>query len=158
MAKRGRKPKSNVIRLLEGNPGKRPIADDEIIIELPPVKPAVVAVNVLASAEWDRILAVMPPGLITAAHEAVLSMHSLAWSNFCRSHAEIAEHGLTVMTLKGRATNPAVRVWKMSADTLHRTAGLLGLHPGARINVPKRGETPFGSKFAGLLGPVPRKN
>jgi len=152
MAKVGRKPKSNVIRLLEGNLGKRPMADDELIIELPPVKPPVVAGNLLASAEWDRIMAVMPPGLISAAHEAILSMHALAWSNFCRAHGEIAEHGLTVTTLKGRATNPAVKVWKMSADTLHRTAGLLGLHPGARINVPKRGETPFSGKFAGLLG------
>lgn len=155
MAKVGRKPKSNVIRLLEGNLGKRPFADDEIIVELPPRKPPVVAANALASEEWDRILAVMPPGLITAGHESVLSAHALAWSNFCRAHGEIAEHGLTIITPRGRVTNPAVKVWKMSADTLHRTAALLGLHPGARINIPKRGETPFGGKFAGLLGRKP---
>jgi len=157
MAKVGRKPKSNVIRLLEGNPGKRPITDDEIFIDLPPVKPAVVAANVLASAEWDRILAVMPPGLITAGHEAVLASHALAWSNFCKAHVEIAERGLTVVTARGFTTNPAVKVWKMSADTMHRTAALLGLHPGARLNIPKRSETPT-SRFAGLLGALPRKN
>jgi P27 family predicted phage terminase small subunit len=138
--------------MMEGNLGRRPIIDDEIIVDLPPRKPPVVAANALASEEWDRILGVMPPGLISAAHESVLSMHALAWSNFCRAHGEIAEHGLTVTTPKGRTTNPAVKVWKMSADTLHRTAALLGLHPGARIGLPKRSETPFGGKFEGLLG------
>jgi len=152
MTKRGRKPKSNVIRLMEGNLGRRPIVDDEIFIELPPNKPAVVAANPVASAEWDRILAVMPPGLISAAHESVLSSHALAWSMLALAQTEIAAHGLTVATPRGTVTNPAVRVWKLAADTLHRTAGLLGLHPGARINVPKRGESPFCGKFSGLLG------
>lgn len=152
MAKPGPKPKSNIVKLMEGNLGRRPIIDDEIIVDLPPRKPPVVASNPLASEEWDRILGVMPPGLITAAHESVLSSHALAWSMLAKAHSEIAEHGLTVITSKGRTTNPAVKVWKMSADTLHRTAGLMGLHPGARIGLPKRSETPFGGKFSGLLG------
>lgn len=155
MAKVGRKPKSNVIRLLEGNLGKRPISDDEIIIEIRPEKPAVVASNPIASAEWDRVLAVMPPGLLTAAHESVLSAHALAWSMLAAAETAIAEHGITVVTARGRTTNPAVKVWKLAADTLHRTAGLLGLHPGARLAIPKRGESPFNGKFSGLLGHKP---
>ena len=155
MAKRGRKPKSNVIRLLEGNLGKRPIVDDEIIVEMPPQKPAVVAADPVASAEWDRVLSIMPPGLITAAHESVLSAHALAWSMLAQAQAGIAEHGVTVTAARGQVPNPAVRVWKMAVDTLHRTASLLGLHPGARSNLPKRSETPFDGKFAGLLGKKP---
>ncbi|AHB49785.1 hypothetical protein W911_00250 [Hyphomicrobium nitrativorans NL23] len=158
MAKVGRKPKSNVIRLLEGNPGKRPIADDEIIVDLPPQKPPVVAANPVASAEWDRVLSIMPPGLISAAHEGVLAAHALAWGMLCTSQEAIADLGITVETARGRTSNPAVKTWKIAVDTLHRTAGLLGLHPGARLNVPKRGETPFGGRFAGLLGGLPRKN
>lgn len=158
MAKRGRKPKSNVIRLLEGNPGKRPITDDEIIVETPPQKPLIVAANPIASEEWDRVLSVMPPGLISAAHESVLTAHALAWAMLADAQGAIAEHGITVTTAKGRTTNPAVKVWKLAADTLHRTAGLLGMHPGARLNFPKRGETPFSGRFAGLLGAPPRKN
>lgn len=155
MAKRGRKPKSNVIRLLEGNPGKRPIADNEIIVELPAQKPSVVAADALASGEWDRVLAVMPPTMYSAAHEVVLSQHALAWSMLVKAQNEISEGGLTVFTARGQTTNPAVRVWKLAADTLHRTAGLLGLHHGARLSIPKRGETPFVGKFAGLLGRKP---
>lgn len=155
MAKRGRKPKSNVVRLLEGNPGKRPIVDDEIIIELPAQKPSVVAADALASAEWDRVLSVMPPTLYNAAHEAVLSQHALAWSMLVKSQNEIAENGLTVVAARGPTTNPAVKVWKLAADTLHKTTSLLGLHPGAKLNVPKRSETPFGGRFAGLLGKKP---
>ena len=158
MAKPGPKPKSNIVRLMEGNPGRRPIVNDEVIVDLPPQKPAVVAVNPIASAEWDRIVAIMPPGLISAAHESVLSSHALAWAMLSKAHEAIAEHGLTVMTARGTVVNPAVRIWKLATDTLHRTAGLLGLHPGARINPPQRSETPFGGKFAGLIGTAPRKN
>jgi phage terminase small subunit len=158
MAKRGRKPKSNVIRLLEGNPGKRPIVDDEIIVETPPQKPAVVAANPVASDEWERVLSIMPPNLYSAAHEGVLAAHALAWSMLCKSQEAIASHGITVESPRGRIANPAVKTWKISIDTLHRTTALLGLHPGAKLNIPKRGETPFSGRFAGLLGAPPRKN
>lgn len=152
MGKRGPKPKSNIIRLLEGNPSGRPIRLDEPICEAPPSKPAVVGADALASAEWDRLMRVMPDGMFTALHNPVLAMHALAWSMLVKSQAEIAEHGLTVFTAKGRTTNPAVKIWKLASDTLLKTADRLGLHPGARSNVPKRGETPFGGKFSGLLG------
>lgn len=150
MSKRGPKPKSNVVRLLEGS--RRPLNDDEIAIELPAVKPAIVAVDPLASAEWDRVVGIMPFGMYSAAHESALSAHALAWSMLNKAQSEIAERGLTVVMARGAVTNPAVKVWKLAADTLHRTSGLLGLHPGARIGPPRSSETPFGGKFAGLLG------
>lgn len=152
MGKRGPKPKPSYLRLLEGNPSGRPINLDEPICELPPSKPAIVAADELASQEWDRLIRVMPPGLYTALHNPLLAMHCLAWSMLVKAQAAIDEHGITVATERGRTTSPAVKVWKIATDTLLKTADRLGLHPAARINVPKRGETPFGGKFAGLLG------
>lgn len=152
MGKRGPKPKPSYLRLLEGNPSGRPINFDEPICEAPPCKPAVVKADALASAEWDRLIRAMPPGLYTALHNPVLAMHALAWSMLVKAQAAIDEHGLTMITERGRVSNPAVKVWKLASDTLLKTADRLGLHPGARINLPKRSETPFGGKFAGLLG------
>ncbi len=151
MGKRGPKPKPSYLRLLEGNPSGRPIHLDDAICELPPSKPAVVAADELASQEWDRLMRAMPDGLYTAAHDTVLAMHCLAWSMLVKAQAAL-EDGVTIITPKGRVAHPAVKVWKIATDTLLKTADRLGLHPSARTNVPKRGETPFGGKFAGLLG------
>lgn len=154
MGKRGPKPKPTYLRLLEGNPSGRPIPTDEPICELPPSKPAIVKADKLASAEWDRLMRAMPPGLYTALHTPVLAMHALAWSMLVKAQSEL-EGGITIVTEKGRVVHPAVKVWKLASDTLLKTADRLGLHPAARINVPKRGETPFGGKFSGLLGRQP---
>lgn len=155
MGKRGPKPKPSYLRLLEGNPSGRPIPTDEPICELPPSKPAVVKADKLASAEWDRLMRAMPPGLYTALHTPVLAMHCLAWSMLVKAQATIDEHGITVVTERGRTVSPAVKVWKIATDTLLKTADRLGLHPSARMNVPKRGDAPFGGKFSGLLGRQP---
>jgi len=157
LGKRGPKPKPSYLRLLEGNPSGRPINLDEPICEAPPSKPVFVDADALASAEWDRLIRVMPPGLYTARDDSVLAMHCLAWSMLVKAQAAL-EDGVTIVTEKGRVAHPAVKVWKLASDTLLKTADRLGLHPGARINVPKRGESPFGGKFAGLLGAAPRKN
>lgn len=151
MGKRGPKPKPNAIKLLEGNRGGRPLKD-EVILELPAQKPGIVFADELASAEWDRLIRVMPPQLYNAAHETVLSQHCLAWSSYVKAQAELSEFGPTIDTPRGLVPNPALRAWRIASDTLLRTAALLALHPGAKVTLPGRTET---SKFAGLLGKRP---
>lgn len=153
MGKRGPKPKPNYLRLLEGNPSGRPISLDEPICELPPSKPAVVAADPLANEEWDRLCRVMPPDLYTARDDTVLAMHCLAWSMLVKAQAAL-EDGVTIVTEKGRVAHPAVKVWKLASDTLLKTADRLGLHPGARLAIPKRNQSPFDGKFKGLLNGV----
>lgn len=153
--KPGPKKKPTHLRVLEGNPSRRPINDAEPVCDLPPCKPAVVASNAIASAEWDRVLAAMPPGLYTALDSATLTAYALAWSMLEQSQRAIAVDGLTIETARGRTSHPAVRIWKQSADTLAKCADRLGLHPGARsnLNIPSRGDKP--GNFAGLLGRKP---
>jgi len=150
--KPGPKKKPTHLRLLEGNPSGRPINEAEPVCDLPPFKPPFVAADAVASAEWDRVIAAMPPGLYTALDTATLAAYALAWSMLDQAQRAIAADGLTIGTARGRISHPAVRVWKQSADTLAKCADRLGLHPGARssLNIPSRSDKP--SKFAGLIG------
>lgn len=169
MGKRGPKPKPKLLRMLEGNPGRVAIMPDEADItpDMPAVKPSAVAMDELASLEWDRLVACMPPELYSAADTAVMSSYALAWSMLVKSQAEIDANGVVVLEkteridAEGNSTtkeryrkNPAVDTWKIAADQIHRCADKLGLSPGvrARLPNPKAQKEAPASKFAGLLG------
>jgi len=150
--KPGPKKKPTALRLLEGNPSKRPLNESEPVCEFPATKPAIVARNEIASAEWNRLMAAMPPGLYTAADVPVLTTYALAWAMLAESQRLIQLDGITITTPKGRTAHPATRSWKQAVDTLAKCADRLGLHPGARagLDLPKRGDRP--SRWEGLLG------
>lgn len=155
MGKRGRQPKPLKIRVLEGNPSRKPLNFDEPTCDLPAVKPSAVMADELASLEWDRVMAAMPPGLYTALDVAGLTMHVTAWSLLVKAQSDIDLNGLLLINESGISKpNPAVRVWKLASEMLLQTADRLGLHPGARtrLGIPKRGAEPAPSRFAGLLG------
>jgi P27 family predicted phage terminase small subunit len=169
MGRRGPKPKPKTLRLLEGNPGRLAIMPDDADItpNMPPVKPAAVSMDELASLEWDRLVACMPPELYSAADTAVMSTYALAWSMLVKSQAEIDNHGVVVtervekfnedgsgMIRERHRKNPAIDTWKTAAEQIHRCADKLGLSPGVRARLPNpkaQREAPA-SKFAGLLG------
>ena len=153
--KPGPKKKPTVLRILEGNPSKRPINFYEPSCKFAPEMPSIVAENKTAAAEWVRLTEAMPSGLYTAADVSVMAIYSLAWAMLGEAHNAIQADGVTLLTSKGRITHPAARIWKQAADTLAKCADRLGLHPGARasLQIPQRGDGP--SKFAGLLGRTP---
>lgn len=156
--KPGPKKKPTALRLLEGNPSRRPINESEPVCEEPAVMPVIVANNPIAAEEWRRLEASMPPGLYTAADAPVLTMYALAWAMLAEAQKAIQAEGITVATPKGRITHPATRIFKQATDTLAKCADRLGLHPGARSNlkIPARNDEP--SKFAGLLNVKPLRN
>lgn len=163
MGSRGPKPKPTVVRLLEGNPGRLPINELEPACELPPVKPVVVQVDEIANAEWDRLMAAMPPNLYTAMDTQLLALYAVSYSISYRAQVAIAQHGLTEEHFtfdkegneigKKTVANPAIDIWKKSSETLLKCVDRLGLAPSVRtrLQVPKS-KAEQQSKFAGLIG------
>ena len=169
MAKTGRKPKPTALKMLEGNPGKRPLPEFEPKNYDPPSKPTSVSVDAFASAEWDRILNAMPPGIYTALDATVLAEYALAWSMLVRSQQELDAFGLILeepivgrvdkqMQVIGhiRKMNPALKSWQAATQTLLKVTDRLGLNPSVRtrLQLPTKQEAPQ-SKFAGLLSRNP---
>jgi P27 family predicted phage terminase small subunit len=175
MGKRGPKPKPTALRLLAGNPSRRPINEDEPVVAAPLRKSSLVLSDEIASDEWDRVVKSMPPDLYTAADAAILSDYAIAWSIFVRSWNDIQEHGQLVQrpiydfTYDANGTksenrsivgyelkeNPAMRSWAKAHQIILQTTDRLGLSPGvrSRLSIPNRGAVKEErSKFAGLIG------
>lgn len=171
MGKRGPKPKPHALRKLEGNPGRLPmLPDDEVIaIDMPAVKPSLVAMDECASTEWDRLIACMPPELYTAADVAALTQYALAWSLLHKIETEIDTHGVLIEETRHHEDgsvksveykkNPALAAWNIAMANLWKATDRLALYPGARakLAIPKRGEA-VKSKWEGLIKPPLRNN
>lgn len=129
---------------------------------MPAVKPSVVIADEIASLEWDRLIAAMPPGIYTALDTSILAAYALAWSMLVKAQSDLDENGLIervhlekdgYLLLKESRINPAAKLWKVAIETLLKTGDRLGLSPGvrSRLQLPNRNDKPT-SRFAGLLG------
>lgn len=131
----GRRPTPTMIKIANGNPGRRPLNTREPQpADALPKCPA--HFDEIASAEWKRVIKVMGHLKVwTAADVGVLeeyctwySMHRLAWLGL--------QDGLTYEMPNGqRIPKPEVRIMATAAQRLHAAAIELGMTPAARSKV-----------------------
>jgi P27 family predicted phage terminase small subunit len=155
MGKRGRKPQPLAVAILNGNPGRRPLPEPDLVVTsgLPVTVPPEVEADPVALAEFRRVVAAMPAGVYEALDTALLSVYAQAWSIFWRAQADIDQHGTliiekieksfpdgSIVTTEKMKENPAVKTWNMAATNLLKTADRLGLVPGvrAKLQLPER--------------------
>lgn len=150
MGKRGPAPRATHLRLLDGNPSRRPINVNEpqpVGEATPPEHLTEPALKV-----WERVVSAMPPGFYTSIDSELLA-------NWCVSavvNAELARKVLAGDALRdgdvSRYTGALWTQFKDSQAQLVTLSSKLGFTPADRasLKVPK-GEKP-GGKFAGLVG------
>jgi P27 family predicted phage terminase small subunit len=137
---KGRKPKPSALRLLEGNPGKRPINENEPHPE-PGIPPAPEHLSARAKSAWDAISVKLDKvGILT-------EMDDWALEQLCENYAEIVElreeikHNgrfQTVTNKLGESRTVNSPAWSQLADAEKRFRGMLeqfGLTPSARTRV-----------------------
>jgi P27 family predicted phage terminase small subunit len=147
---RGRPPKPSKLKVLEGNPGRRPINDREPQPTGPLVKPDFVSGD--AAKEWDRAVGSMPPGLYTAADAPVLAVYCVAWVLFRNALAQVAREGMTAVGSQGqKVAHPSLGIASKQAEIILKAGDRLGMSPVARARL-TIGDAPENGKFAGLLG------
>ena len=147
---RGRPPKPSKLKLLEGNPGRRPINDREPTPTGPLTKPDFISGD--AAREWDRAVGAMPPGLYTAADAPVFAVYCVAWVLFRNALAQVAKEGMTAIGSTGqKVAHPSLAIAAKQSEIILKAADRLGMSPVARARLTV-GETPGGGKFDGLLG------
>jgi P27 family predicted phage terminase small subunit len=140
---RGRKPIPTPLKILAGNPGKRPLPDREPMPKRGrPKCPA--HLHDYAKEEWSRLLPELDRlGLLTMVDRAALSVYCQAW----------AEHRLAVETLNadgryvtrgtgGLGAHPALAQLHAAEATIAKFASLFGLDPSSRsrLSVPDQHE------------------
>jgi P27 family predicted phage terminase small subunit len=148
---KGRKPTATALKLVKGNPGKRPINQDEpqfdVVIPKCPMK-----LDKVGKAEWDKLSKLLfDAGVLTEVDDRTLAVYCHIWSQIVLLTAEIEKYGYLSYSEKStdvgsamyeaKANPAAVRLEKLYAE--HRAySAILGLDPANRgkIKVNKKPE------------------
>ena len=136
MATRGRKPKPTAIKLLEGNPGKRPLNEREPV----PPKGNIKCPDWLlpeAKKEWKRL------GKVLAEMGMLTNLDMMAFAGYCQAYARwkgaeefITQHGDMVRTPNGYLQQvPQVAIAQTNLKIMLKFCEQFGLTPSARSRI-----------------------
>ena len=142
---RGRKPKPTRLKVLEGNPGLRPLNDSEPepeILTRAPHCPKRFGANSEAAKEWRRVTkTLVDTGIITELDTKLLEIYCDAYETYLAAADSIREKGVVLQTDSKWITNPACRVADAATKQIRAIMAELGMTPSSRsrIKVPKSG-------------------
>src|SRR5262245_42051889 len=130
---RGRKPKPTVLKILEGNPGKRPLNANEprprrCIPRCPD------HLDHEARKEWKRINRELDEvGLLTDCDRAILASYCVCWSRWVRAERLLKQSGEVLKSAEGGFyQNPYLAVANRALEQMHKLCASLGLDPCSR--------------------------
>lgn len=133
---KGRKPKPTQIKLISGNPGKRPLPRNEPI--LPPVLPEPPEfVQGAALQEWHRIAPLLHgAGLLTALDGAALGAGCQSYGIFVEATANIRKSGTVIKSIQGQPMmSPYLKVANIALQQWTRMLAEFGMTPSSRSRV-----------------------
>lgn len=145
MGQRGPKPKNPALKLLTGNPGKRPIqagaAKTGRIRKGAPVRPAELTGE--AAAEWDRLAPELDAaGSLAVTDRGILAAYCFAWADMLAARVEITRAGRwqeqAIQTATGKTLgakwveHPAVKLLADASRRVKQLGDALGLNALAR--------------------------
>lgn len=135
----GRKPKPTALKRLTGNPGKRPLPENEPKHEaLGEAMPAELLADAEAAAEWQRVIVpTIRIGQICLPHRAMAIAHCIVWSQWLRQVGEAARNPEIVAAGKNKypIPNPARGMANASLARLIQIDAELGLTPASQSKV-----------------------
>ena len=136
MAQRGRKPKPTALKVLEGNPGKRPLNPFEPTPDAKmPDCPEWLEEE--AKAEWNRLAEPMfRLGLLTELDMAAFASYCQAYARWQEAEQFISQHGSIVKTANGFWQQvPQVTISHANQKIMLKAAAEFGLTPSTRSRI-----------------------
>lgn len=136
MAQRGRKPKPTALKMLEGNPGGRPLNTKEP----KPAKKAPRCPSWLedeAKKEWKRMAKVLEQmGLLTEMDMAAFAGYCQAYARWKEAEKFLTQHGSMVRTPNGYLQQvPQVSIAQTNMKIMLKFCEQFGLTPSARSRI-----------------------
>jgi len=136
IATRGRKPKPTALKLLEGNPGKRPINEHEPI----PPKGTVKCPTWLepeAKKEWKRLAPSLEAmGVLTQADLTAFAGYCQAYARWKEAEEFISQHGSIFQTPSGYVQQvPQVSIAQQNLKIMQSFCSEFGLTPATRARI-----------------------
>lgn len=149
---RGPKPKSTEQRRLDGNPGRRPLNEEEpqhdpIVVD---TLPEALTTDAAAAAEWHRLAPLLRAARqITEADRAALIALCLEWARYLAALREVQLKGTVIAAPSGYPMlNPYLSVANKALAACNKLWPELGLTPSSRVRVKADGPPPGGDNFS----------
>lgn len=130
-------PKPTELKRREGNPGKRPLNENEPNFStLGEVQPPE-HLDEVARKEWERIAPELRAnGLLTHADRALLAAYCQSYSSWVQLSKELEEHGRTIVTPNGLVqTSPLVTQCRQEREAMAKFASHFGFSPATRTRI-----------------------
>ena len=136
MATRGRKPKPTALKVLEGNPGKRPLNENEPI----PPKGSIKCPSWLlpeAKKEWKRLAPSLEAmGVLTMADLTAFEGYCQAYARWREAEDFLTQHGSIFKTPSGYVQQvPQVSIAQTYLKIMNKFAEQFGLTPSSRSRI-----------------------
>lgn len=151
---RGRKPTPTKLKLLDANPGKRPLPEHEAA---PPPAPSMRPPTHLdkeARAEWFRMVKQLTVlGLFTSIDKAALALYCVAWSRWSYAEEQLQKFGLVIAPNGYPTQSPWLAVSNKAMEHISKALAEFGMSPSSRSRVTALPLEPAGEgdKWAGIL-------
>ncbi len=132
----GPKPKPTRLKLVTGNPGRRPLNDQEAkprtVIPDPPE-----ILKDEALVEWDRItLLLADVGLIAKLDRAVIAAYCQAWARWVECERQLVTTGLIIKAANGFPMySPYLTAANKALDQVRQLSEQIGLSGSARSRI-----------------------
>ena len=133
---RGRKPKPPELRLLQGNPGHRPIQD--IPKPIPGQPPCPDYLTGVAREVWYSVISEMSAaGTLGMENTRTIERYVVLYARWREAEAHVAQHGAVVPAPRSSVPmpNPNLAVANAASDRLGKIEAELGLTPSSRARV-----------------------
>lgn len=134
----GRRPKPTALKLIQGNPGHRPINKDEPKPKIPQrAMKAPPHLSEGARREWKRIAPELHRlGLLTLMDKAALEAYCVCYDRWRQAEAKVKERGDILRTENGNIIhNPYLSVANRARDDLKKFIVEFGMTPSSRTNI-----------------------
>lgn len=132
---KGRKPKPTYMKLVEGNPGKRPLNKNEpVVSDISTHAPK--HLSEVAKKEWARMVRLLGCGVLKATDQATLAMYCQAYGRWVEAEAHIRENGAVVKSPNGYPIqNPYLSVANKAMEQMTKLLPGMGLTPADRSRI-----------------------
>jgi P27 family predicted phage terminase small subunit len=147
---KGRKPKPTYLKLIEGNPGHRPLNLDEP----EPVGDLLEPPDTFSAAQrilWQVTLKNAPEGMLRKLDAGVFSSYVVNYAEFLEAAKKVEDLGAVVKMPGGQPMqNPYVSIRNRASAQMIKAAAELGFTPSSRSRVKVAGKKKSKSAFGKL--------
>lgn len=136
MGLRGPAPQPTALKRAKGNPGKRPLNDDEPTPKIEAPKPPN-HLSCFAKREWRRITPLLLRyGLLSQLDRSALAMYCQAYGRWKKAERELKAEGEVVLSKHGQSyQSPWLSIANKAMDRMNKAISEFGLSPSARTRI-----------------------